>query len=82
MSELMMKMFGLFSYVRNGQEMAERLKRSGVNNISVVGRGAIVVHGQNQNNAAKMNALRQQAKRIVENDTKEIAAQNKESDAV
>lgn len=43
MSELVMKMFGLSGFVKGGQAMADRLNKSGVKNIKVVGRGAVVV---------------------------------------
>lgn len=43
MSELVMKMFGLNDLVKGGQAMADRLNKSGVKNIKVVGRGAVIV---------------------------------------
>lgn len=75
MSELMMRMFGLKNYVTGGQEMAERLRESGVEDISVVGRGGLVVRSVSRKKASR---YRQAAKRIVAHDAPEVAAGNKD----
>lgn len=77
MSELMMRMFGLKTYVTGGQEMADRLRESGVKNITVVGRGGVVVRGEGKKNISR---YRQAAKRFVEHDAPAVAAGNKEDD--
>ncbi len=77
MSELVMRMLGLRAYVAGGQEMADRLKKSGVKNISVVGRGGLVVHGEDSKNITR---YRNAAKRFVEQDAKAVAASSKDSD--
>ena len=77
MSELVMRMLGLRAFVAGGQEMADRLNKSGVKNISVVGRGGLVVHGEDSKNIVR---YRKAAKRFVEQDAKAVAASSKESD--
>lgn len=77
MSELVMRMLGLRAFVAGGQEMADRLNKSGVKNISVVGRGGLVVHGEDSKNIVR---YRMAAKRFVEQDAKAVAASSKESD--
>lgn len=77
MSELVMRMLGLKSYVAGGQAMADRLHKSGVNNISVVGRGAVVVHSED---SEKISRYREAAKRFVEQDASAVAAGSKDSD--
>ncbi|EFH2765103.1 hypothetical protein [Citrobacter braakii] len=72
MSELVMKMFGLNDLVKGGQAMAERLNKSGVKNIKVVGRGAVVVDPLAD--PKKINELRKAAKKFVEQDAKAVAA--------
>ena len=72
MSELVMKMFGLSGFVKGGQAMAERLNKSGVKNIKVVGRGAVVVAGSA--NQEKIDHLRKAARRFIEQDAKAVAA--------
>jgi hypothetical protein len=69
MSELMLRVLGLKSYVEGGEAMAKRLNESGVKKIYVVGRGGLVVHGQSD----KLNVLRKAAKQFVEQDKKDIA---------
>lgn len=72
MSELVMKMFGLSGFVKGGQAMAERLNKSGVKNIKVVGRGAVVVDGSA--NPEKINRLRKAARKYIEQDAEAVAA--------
>lgn len=76
MQEILMKLLGLKSYVVGGQAMAERLRESGVENIKVVGRGAVKVSAENNK---KMSHYRRLAKRYVEQDAQAVAAGNKES---
>lgn len=76
MSELFMKMFGLNSYLASGKAMADRLEKSGVTDISVVGRGAVIVHADS---SEKMSSYRKAAKLFVEQDAKAVAASGKDS---
>ena len=72
MSELVRKMFGLSGFVRGGQAMAERLNKSGVKNIKVVGRGAIIV--DTASDPEKLHRLRKAARKYVEQDAEAVAA--------
>ncbi|MER5006807.1 hypothetical protein [Atlantibacter hermannii] len=72
MSELVMKMFGLSGFVKGGQAMAERLNKSGVKNIKVVGRGAVIVDGSAD--PEKINRLRKAARKFIEQDAEAVAA--------
>ncbi|MGL4726152.1 MAG: hypothetical protein ACRCWW_16865 [Scandinavium sp.] len=72
MSELVMKMFGLSGFVKGGQAMADRLNKSGVKNIKVVGRGAVVV--DTAADPEKIDRLRKAARRFIEQDAKAVAA--------
>ncbi|WP_226571284.1 hypothetical protein [Mangrovibacter yixingensis] len=74
MSEFVMKMFGVSDVVKGGQAMADRLNKSGVKNIKVVGRGAVIV-----NTAAdpdKIHRIRKAARKFVEQDAVAVAAAN------
>lgn len=71
MADLMVKVLGLSGYVAGGKAMADRLRKSGVKNISVVGRGTVIVQNDNDE---KMSRYREAAKRIVEQDAKVVAA--------
>ena len=77
MQELVMKMFGLNGYVTGGKAMADRLKKSGVKDISVVGRGSVVVRNEN---GEKMSHYREAAKRFVEQDAQAVAAGSRDND--
>lgn len=77
MSELVMRMLGLNGYVTGGKAMADRLEKSGVKDISVVGRGAVVVRNEN---AEKMSHYREAARRFVEHDAQAVAAGSKDND--
>ncbi len=77
MSELVMKMLGLNGYVAGGKAMADRLEKSGIKEISVVGRGAVVVRNEN---GEKMSHYREAAKRFVKQDAQAVAAGNKDND--
>lgn len=77
MSEFIMKMLGLNGYLTGGKAMADRLAKSGVKDISVVGRGAVIVHTEN---SGKMSGYRKVAKKFVEQDAKIVAASGKDSD--
>ncbi|EGK4221848.1 hypothetical protein IPA10_004257 [Escherichia coli] len=72
MSELVMKMFGLNDLVKGGQAMADRLNKSGVKNIKVVGRGAVIVDPSTD--SEKITQLRKAARKFVEQDAKAVAA--------
>ena len=72
MSELVMKMFGLNDLVKGGQAMADRLNKSGVKNIKVVGRGAVIVDPSTD--PEKITQLRKAARKFVEQDAKAVAA--------
>lgn len=72
MSELVMKMFGLSGFVKGGQAMADRLNKSGVKNIKVVGRGAVVV--DSAADPEKTDRLRKAARKFIEQDAKAVAA--------
>ncbi|MET3068773.1 hypothetical protein [Atlantibacter hermannii] len=72
MSELVMRMFGLNDLVKGGQAMADRLNKSGVKNIKVVGRGAVIV--DSSSDLEKINQLRKAARKFVEQDAKAVAA--------
>ncbi|MBK5017354.1 MULTISPECIES: hypothetical protein [Erwiniaceae] len=76
MQELVMKMFGLNGYVAGGKAMADRLEKSGVKDIRVVGRGSVIVH----DNGEKLSHYREAAKRFVEQDANAVAAGSKDSD--
>ncbi|WP_241574766.1 hypothetical protein [Rosenbergiella nectarea] len=65
MPELVMKVLGLNRYLTGGKDMADRLRRSGVSDISVSGRGTVTVKGGNAERASQYRAA---AKRFVEND--------------
>lgn len=77
MQELVIKMFGLNGYVTGGKAMADRLKKSGVKDISVVGRGSVVVRNEN---GEKMSHYREAAKRFVEQDAQAVAAGSRGND--
>lgn len=77
MSELMMRMLGLKGYVKGGQEMADRLREAGVTNISVVGRGGVVVHSEDGKNISR---YRRAAKKFVAKDAQEVAAGSKDAE--
>jgi hypothetical protein len=77
MPELVMRMLGLNGYVTGGKAMADRLEKSGVKDISVVGRGAVVVRTEN---GEKMSHYRAAAKRFVEQDAQAVAAGSKDND--
>lgn len=77
MQDLVMKMFGLNGYVRGGKAMADRLEKSGVKDISVVGRGSVIVRNEN---GEKMSHYREAAKRFVEKDAPAVAAGSKDND--
>lgn len=77
MSDLVMRMLGLGSYVAGGKAMAARLSKSGVKNISVVGRGAVIVQNEHDE---KMTRYREAAKRFVEQDAPAVAAGHKDHD--
>lgn len=76
MQELVMKMFGLNGYVAGGKAMADCLEKSGVKDISVVGRGSVIV----RENGEKLSHYREAAKRFVEQDANAVAAGSKDSD--
>ncbi|WP_039046553.1 hypothetical protein [Plesiomonas shigelloides] len=72
MPELVMRMFGLRDFVKGGQAMAERLNKSGVNNIKVVGRGAIVV--DSAADSETVTQLRRAARKFIEHDAEAVSA--------
>lgn len=77
MQELVMKIFGLNGYVTGGKAMADRLKKSGVKDICVAGRGSVIVRNENGD---KMSHYREAAKRFVEQDAQAVAAGSKDND--
>ncbi|MBD9660840.1 MULTISPECIES: hypothetical protein [Pantoea] len=77
MQELVMKIFGLNGYVTGGKAMADRLQKSGVKDISVDGRGSVIVRNEN---GGKMSHYREAAKRFVEQDAQAVAAGSKDND--
>ncbi|MBD8125875.1 hypothetical protein [Pantoea agglomerans] len=77
MQDLVIKMFGWNPYVAGGKAMAERLKESGVKDISVVGRGSVIVRNDN---GEKLSHYRKAAKRFVEKDAQAVAAGSKDND--
>lgn len=64
-------------YVAGGKDMADRLEKSGVKDISVVGRGSVIVRNDN---GEKMSHYREAAKRFVEQDAQAVAAGSKGND--
>lgn len=77
MQELVMRIFGLNGYVTGGKAMADRLKKSGVKDIRVDGRGSVIVRNEN---GEKMSHYREAAKRFVEQDAQAVAAGSKDDD--